>query len=83
MAEQRFVEDLFIVDWADEAKTKKIIYHIPEGVWKSMPSTSERENANALVAKLLPLIRSEAILADLGDQDEYFVNLTTLAINVD
>jgi hypothetical protein len=83
MAQQVFVEDLFIVDWADAEKTKKIIYHIPEHVWKSMPALSERQVDEALVAKLLPLIRSEAILADLSNEDRYFVNLTSLAINKD
>jgi hypothetical protein len=83
MPQQTFVEDLFIVDWADDAKTKKVIYHIPEAVWKTMPAKSERENTDQLVAGLLTLIRSEAILGDLDDQDKYFVNLTSLAINKD
>jgi hypothetical protein len=81
-----FVEDLFIVDW-NEDKTKKVVYHVPEKVWKCLPQLAESDVSNATVAQLLPLLRSEVVIADVpGSKDReacYLTDLTALAVNVD
>ena len=81
-----FVEDLFIVDW-DAEKQCKVVYHVPEEVWKSLPSVIESDVEDALVAQLLPLLRSEVVIADVpkrGDEEAYYLtDLTAVAINRD
>jgi hypothetical protein len=81
-----FVEDLFIVD--EDEHGNKIVYHVPEQAWKSLPHEVESDVSNPLVARLLPLLRSEVVIASVpknGDGDEayYLTDLTAVAINVD
>ena len=81
-----FIEDLFIVDY-DEKTQKKVVYHVPEKVWKSLPPLLESDVSNPTIAQLLPLLRSEVVIAEVtnskGREDCYLADLTAVAVNVD
>jgi len=80
-----FVEDLFIVD--EDATGKQVVYHVPEAVWKCLPSVRESDVQDPLVARLLPLLRSEVVISHVpsigGEESYYLTDLTAVAINVD
>lgn len=81
-----FIEDLFIVDY-DEQTKKKVVYHVPEDVWKLLPHELESDVSNPTIAQLLPLLRSEVVIADVTapkEEDGYYLaDLTAVAVNVD
>ena len=83
----QFVEDLFIVD-IDPGTNKKVVYHVPEKVWKALqPERLESNSDDPVIARLIPLLRSEVVLADVPEKEKepgyYLTDLTTLAANID
>lgn len=77
---QIFLEDIFIVRRAK-------IYRLREEDWKRAEPRREEDLRDPEIARLMPLIRNEVVVADVSkgdDQGPYtFINLTALAVNKD
>ena len=83
-AAAQFIEDLFIVDWDPNDPTRKVVYHIPEAVWKAMPRV-DASGADQVAVMLKPLLDREVTIADVPkwqkDPPYYMADLTTIALN--
>lgn len=88
---QIFLEDIFIVRRAGE---KSEIFRLREENWKRANPRSEEALRDPEIARLLPLIRNEVVVANvppLPDPEQpaqkldayVFINLTALAVNKD